>query len=69
MEKNWVKIFSTVELHLIQIAQGLLEENNIESVVINKVDSSYPSLGVIELLVSKEDALKAIQIIKNINNE
>jgi hypothetical protein len=69
LEKNWVKIFSTVELHLIQIAQGLLEENNIESVVINKVDSSYPSLGVIELLVSKEDALKAIQIIKNINNE
>jgi len=69
LEKDWVKIFITSKMHLIQIAEALLEENEIPCITLNKVDSSYPNIGLIELLVSKNDALKSLQIIKHLINE
>jgi len=63
MEKDWTKVFSTPQLHLIEIYHGILSENSIESVIINKQDSAY-LFGEIELYVRTEDAFEAIQTIK-----
>ena len=63
MEKDWIKIYSSPQVHQIEIVKGVLEDNNIKSVDINKHDSSYRTFGEIELYVNRQDALKALQII------
>ena len=67
MEKDWVKILSSNKVYQIQIAELILNENEIETIIMNKVDSSYPTFGNIELFVNKEDVFKAIQLINKIN--
>lgn len=62
MEKNWVKIFSTTAQYKAELIKGLLLENGIESVIINKQDSSY-LFGELELYVNSDDAIQAKHII------
>ena len=66
--KNWVKVFSSSKAYLVEIAHGVLEEEEIESVIINKIDSAY-LFGESELFVKDEDVLKAMQIISKIESE
>jgi len=66
---QWVKIYSTDLLYKAEIAKGVLEENGIKSVILNKQDSSYVFVGVIELYVNTEYALKAVNLIKAIKYE
>lgn len=66
---QWVKIFSSDLLYKIEIAKGVLEENGIPSVVLNKQDSSYVVFGLIELYVNSQYALKAVNLIKEIKYE
>ena len=66
MEKNWVSIFSTNQTYLIQLAKAVLEEENIETVEINKQDSSYTILGGIELFVNIQDVVKARHLIQEL---
>ena len=61
-DTNWTKIFTSTLPHEIDILQGMLAEANIESVIINKKDSSY-LFGDIELYVSSSDAFLAQQLI------
>ena len=65
---NWVKVFSSSKAYLVEITHGVLEEEGIESVIINKIDSVY-LFGESELLVKDEDALMALQIISKIESE
>ena len=65
---NWVKVFSSSKAYLVEIAHGVLEEEEIESVIINKIDSAY-LFGESELFVKDEDVLKAMQIISKIESE
>lgn len=67
-ENNWVKVFSSSKAYLVEITHGVLEEEGIESVIINKIDSAY-LFGESELFVRDEDALKALQIISKIESE
>ena len=69
MEKDWVKILSSDKIYQIQIAELILKENEIETILINKIDSSYPTFGNVELYVSKENVFKAVQIINKITYE
>ena len=62
MDKNWVKIYSTDVNYKAELLRGLLFENNIEAVIINKKDSSY-LFGELELYVSTDDVIKAKHII------
>ncbi len=66
---QWVKIFSSEQFYKIEIAKGVLEENGIPSVVLNKQSSSHVVVGFIELYVNKEYALKAVNLIKAIKYE
>lgn len=65
---NWVKIYTSFLNHEIEIIKGLLEANEIISVAINKIDSSYTTFGEVELFVKENDSLKAIHIIKGHKN-
>jgi len=66
---QWVKILSTDLLYKAEIAKGVLEENAIPSVIMNKLDSAYIGIGFVELYVNNEYALKAVSHIKNIKYE
>lgn len=67
MDSNWTKIYSSSQSHLIEILKGLLQENDIEAVAINKKDSSY-LFGEIELYVPAHKSMKARQIISKHND-
>ena len=68
MEINWKKAYSDSLLYRVEITKGVLADNNITSVIVNKQDSAY-LFGVIELYVPQDDLLRAINIIKKISYE
>ncbi len=51
-------------MHLVEIVKAVLADNDIPSVVVDKRDSSYISLGDIEIYVSMEHAILARVIIE-----
>lgn len=62
-----MKITSSKQAYQIELLKGMLEENNIISVSINKKDSSYLAFGEIELFVDSKDLLQAKNLIKTQN--
>jgi len=66
MEKNWTKIYSTGKPYKAEILKGMLEENDVEAVIINKQDSAY-LFGELELYVDADDVMKATRIIETQN--
>ena len=67
-DDHWVKVFSSSKGYLVEITHSVLEEEGIESVIINKIDSAY-LFGESELFVKEEDALTAMQIISKMESE
>ncbi|MCD4663650.1 MAG: DUF2007 domain-containing protein [Bacteroidales bacterium] len=68
MDKNWAKIQSTGYSYEAEIIKGLLLENDIEAVIINKKDSVY-GFGELELYVQKNQVLKAKRILTLLNDK
>ena len=66
MEGGWVKIYSSTEPYKIDMIKGLLFENNIHSVEINKKDSSY-LFGEVDLCVRRESVVTAKYLIEKAN--
>jgi hypothetical protein len=64
MHSDWTKVFSSQYIHQVEIIKALLEDNDIESVIMNKQDSSY-FFGEIDLYVSNDEIIRAKQIIDN----
>ena len=48
---QWLKIYSTPNLPQASIVKGMLEENNVPVMIVNKQDSSYLNFGDIEVYV------------------
>lgn len=69
MGKDWILVFSTTQKFKAELAKGLLQENDIQFVVLNKKDSSYPDLfiGYIEIYVKQNDAVKAKYLLKELD--
>lgn len=68
MEKDWQLIYSTGQSYEAEMIRGLLESAGIESIVLNKQDSSY-LFGDIEVYVSPEQVERAEVVIKSVDNE
>ena len=68
MEKDLVVVYTTDKDYQIQIAQELLDENEIESFVLNQQDSVIPSIGNIELYVHKDNQLQAEKLLKKLKH-
>jgi hypothetical protein len=49
--KQWKLLYTTNSLPQASIVKGMLEENNVPVMLINKQDSSYVNFGEIELHV------------------
>ena len=67
MEKGWISVFSSNDEYLISIAQDLLHNDDIESVVINHKDSAYVIWGEAEIFVRDENKHQAEEILKQLN--
>ncbi|HRH67049.1 MAG TPA: DUF2007 domain-containing protein [Bacteroidia bacterium] len=66
MEPGWKCIYSSEKQHLADIVQAVLRDNGIESVSMDKRDSSYITIGEIELYVTSENATLARSIIEHL---
>lgn len=63
---GWTAVFKTPILSRAEIVHGILTELDITAVVINKKDTTIHMIdGQVEVMVQKEDVLKALQIIEN----
>ncbi len=61
---GWKKVFESRIMHEAEIVKGVLIDNNINAVLINKKDSSY-HFGNYEVMVEQENIIKAIKIIQD----
>ena len=66
MEKGWTIVYVTADEYLMSIAKDLLQNDEIDSVVINHKDSSYVCWGEAELYVRDEDEQKSIKILEHL---
>lgn len=64
MEKGWELIYINNQLHKTEIVRLVLADEGIESVSMDKRDSSYISIGDIEVYVQEENAMLARTIIE-----
>jgi hypothetical protein len=58
MKQKWHLLYSTRNLPEANIIKGMLEQNNVPAVIVNKQDSSYLNFGEIELYVP--ESLKVV---------
>ncbi len=63
MEKNWVKIFASTNYYQSEMVKQVLAGYNIDSVILNKQDSSHRTFGEIEVYIHQEDFSNAIEVI------
>lgn len=57
---------TTNKPYQLEIIKGKLLENGIQSVIINKIDSSYLNFGEAELKVNESDFERAQEILKDV---
>ncbi|MCF8325150.1 MAG: DUF2007 domain-containing protein [Leadbetterella sp.] len=62
---NWVTVFKEKDRMRAELLRNELENNNIESVIMDKVDHNYPILGVVEIKVLESQKSLAEQIIND----
>lgn len=66
MESNWVKVYSTINVIEAEMKANLLRDKDIPVSCINKQDSMHVHLNTftpIEIMVPKDHAFKAMQVI------
>lgn len=63
MEKNWVRIFSSTNFYQSEIVKQVLTRHHIDTVLINKQDSSHRAFGDIEVYIHQENFSEAIEIL------
>ena len=61
--KNWAKVKIVNQNHQALIAKEFLSEHEIESVILNKKDSSYNNFGNYEIFVPEIEKERALSLI------
>jgi hypothetical protein len=69
MEKDWVIVYSTDKPFQVELLKLFLEDHDVETVIINKMDSSYKTFGDIEVYVRRDNILLAKKLIKEFEVE
>jgi len=67
--ENWVVVYSTTEFHKAQLLKGMLEENDIVSIIINYGDSMRLFPDASNLFVNNNDSFKAAYLINKIEED
>jgi len=69
MEKDWVIVYTTNQIFQAELLKRNLGDNDIEAVIINKMDSSYVNrIGDIEIYVKRNNILRAKKLAKEFDN-
>ena len=68
MEEGWVIAYTTNEMYLAELFKRVLGDNDIESVIINKIDSVYQTFGDIEVYVRQDQILRAKKLAEEFNS-
>lgn len=63
--QSWIKVFENQNQIRAEIVKGVLEENGISAVVMNKKETVYHVFGTYEVLVPNENVLDAMKLIEN----
>jgi hypothetical protein len=63
MEKNWVKIFTSADYYKSEMIKQALAGHHIDTVLLNKQDSSYSTFGDIEVYIHQQDFSNAIEVL------
>jgi Putative prokaryotic signal transducing protein len=64
---NWTPIHTARDRHEAEVLRGRLEANDIPAMVMDQRSSVYPSMGAIQVLVDRDDVLRAIHLISQHN--
>jgi|TARA_B110000914_G_C15318832_1_gene379228 hypothetical protein len=64
---SWKIVYKTDLSYRAEIIKQILDKNKIESISLNKIDSSYNNFGYYEILVNELDYVEAKKIIQRIN--
>lgn len=64
MEKDWILVYISSQLHKVEMLKQILQTKGIESVVLNQQDSFYVSIGDIKLMVKNIDVIRAKRTIE-----
>ena len=64
MEKDWVLVYTSAQLHKVDLLKQILNTEGIESAVFNQQDSSYVSIVDITLLVKNTNVIRAKKTIE-----
>ncbi|MDX9847207.1 MAG: DUF2007 domain-containing protein [Tenuifilaceae bacterium] len=65
-DQSWIPVFSTTIPFQAEIIKQMLNSNGVEAVVLNKQDSSYPTIGEAQVLVQSGDESTAKKLIEEI---
>lgn len=63
--QNWIRVFEDQNQIRAEIVKGVLEENGILAVVLNKKETVYQLTGTFEVLVPHGEVMVAMQLIQN----
>ncbi|MBK7869851.1 MAG: DUF2007 domain-containing protein [Saprospiraceae bacterium] len=64
MNEGWVLIFSAPAEYQARIADDILKQNGIESLIVNRPDSMFPTIGEVELYTPAENAERALEVLR-----
>ena len=67
MSNDWTKVATVGNIQKAEFIKGMLNENGIESNILNKRDSEIPSIGDVKIYVRKSDETQAKQLIDEHN--
>ncbi len=62
--EGWQKVFETSLLHQAEIVRDFLENHNIGAILLDKRDSMY-HFGLYEIMVHRDNVLRATTLVKN----
>tara|TARA_B110000467_G_C17807445_1_gene208249 strand:- start:96 stop:302 length:207 start_codon:yes stop_codon:yes gene_type:complete len=65
MNDNWTLVFESSFEHICQTMKSLLEQNGINTIILNKKDSMVQSIGTVELYVQKDDVILTKRLIES----
>ena len=68
MEKGWVLAYTTNKMFDAELLKRVLGDHDIESVIINKLDSTYGSFGDIEVYVRQDQIIRAKMLAKEFDS-
>lgn len=64
MKPQWYKVYASPNIAEANIVKGMLEENEIPVIILNKQDSSYLNFGELELYVHPMFKELAVQLVE-----